>query len=79
MKDTTQCVQEGDFVLPESAAILRYLATSHDQARHWYPTDAQRRARIDAALDWQHSTVRAGEARLVSSHPAASQHNTAAC
>lgn len=60
-------------MLPESAAILRYLATTHDAARHWYPPDTRRRARIDAALDWQHSTVRAGEARLVSGRAAARQ------
>jgi glutathione S-transferase len=65
-------------VLPESAAMLRYLASTHDTARHWYPPDARRRAQIDAALDWQHSTVRAGEARLVSGRPAASDLNSTA-
>ena len=70
---TFQREQEGDFVLPESAAILRYLASTHDTARQWYPPDARRRARIDAALDWQHSTVRAGEARLVRDRLAANQ------
>jgi glutathione S-transferase len=58
--------QDASFALPESAAILRYLATTRNKTRHWYPSDAQQRARVDAALDWQHSTVRAGEAKLVS-------------
>lgn len=58
-------MQESHFALPESAAILRYLATTRDVPHHWYPPDARQRARVDAALDWQHANVRAGEARLV--------------
>ena len=30
-------VQDGDFTLPESAAILRYLTGSADVPDHWYP------------------------------------------
>mmetsp|Transcript_20988 Transcript_20988/g.63164 ORF Transcript_20988/g.63164 Transcript_20988/m.63164 type:complete len:237 (+) Transcript_20988:148-858(+) len=59
------CLQEGEFVLPESAAILRYLAATHPVPSHWYPEDARGRARVDAALDWQHANVRGGAARLV--------------
>jgi hypothetical protein len=29
-------------------------------ADNWYPADAQRRACVDAAMDWHHSTVRRG-------------------
>ena len=48
----TLLLQEGDFVLPESAAILRYLCNSRHAADHWYPADAKKRAGVDAALDW---------------------------
>ena len=48
----THLLQEGDFVLPESAAILRYLCNSRHAADHWYPADPKKRARVDAALDW---------------------------
>ena len=33
-------VQEGTFVLPESASILRYLATTKEVPDHWYPSKA---------------------------------------
>jgi len=33
-------VQEGTFVLPESASILRYLATTSEVPDHWYPRKA---------------------------------------
>lgn len=33
----TMCSQDGDFVLPESAAILRYLASTAHVPDHWYP------------------------------------------
>ena len=114
--------QEGNFRLPESAAILRYLATTHKAcsdhiaslipcfasrqlhwggwlqmqapvvscacfgspgrrgrsallltssltaiggacmqvADNWFPADAQRQARVNAALDWHHSSIRRG-------------------
>ena len=38
-------IKDGDFLLGESHAILRYLATSRDVADHWYPTDPKKRAR----------------------------------
>ena len=34
-------VQEGTFVLPESASILRYLATTKEVPDHWYPSKAR--------------------------------------
>eukprot|EP00891_Asterochloris_glomerata_P002304 jgi/Astpho2/2304/Aster-x0526 len=59
------CLKEGDFVLPESAAILRYLCNSRHAADHWYPSDPKKRARVDAVLDWYHGNVRAGAAALL--------------
>lgn len=52
------CLQEDQFVLPESAAILRYLADSRGTADHWYPKALQHRARVDSALDWYHGNIR---------------------
>lgn len=72
-----ECLQEGDFVLPESAAILRYLATTRSVPSHWYPSDLRKRARVDAALDWQHANVRAGEAKLVRPHTRSSTRSPA--
>ena len=44
---------QGDFVLSESHAILRYLCQQH-RLEHWYPTDTQQRAMVDQWLDWAH-------------------------
>jgi glutathione S-transferase len=43
-------LEDGDFVLTECAAILRYLADQHAPAV--YPKDARARARVDERLDW---------------------------
>ena len=64
------CLLETDdsgetFNLPESCAILRYLCASGSVPGHWYPTEARARARVDAALDWHHSTLRRGASTLV--------------
>lgn len=31
-------MQEKDFILPESAAIMRYIATTKGVPDHWYPS-----------------------------------------
>lgn len=41
---------EGDFCLPESSAILKYLASRFDLPE--YPKDLKERAKVDAAMDW---------------------------
>lgn len=41
---------DGDFVLTESSAILRYLAGKIRSP--WYPEDARARARVDELLAW---------------------------
>ena len=59
------CLREADgFALPESSAILKYLADRHRRrvADHWYPVDLRSRARVNAALDWYHGTIRKGAA-----------------
>lgn len=43
-------LEDGDFRLTESAAILRYLADKVDSPA--YPKDLRERARVNEALDW---------------------------
>lgn len=43
-------LEEDDFRLPESSAILKYLASRFDCPE--YPKDLKQRARVDAAMDW---------------------------
>jgi glutathione S-transferase len=43
-------LEDGDFVLTESAAILRYLADKVDSPA--YPKDLRRRARVNEMMDW---------------------------
>ena len=43
-------LEDEDFVLTESSAILRYLATKHGSPM--YPTDLRQRARVDEFMAW---------------------------
>ncbi|XP_041643641.1 glutathione S-transferase theta-1a [Cheilinus undulatus] len=52
-------MKDGDFILTESIAILKYLAQKHSVADHWYPADLQQRARVNEYLSWQHMNTRA--------------------
>ncbi len=52
-------IEEGDFVLWESNAIVRYLAARHAPDSALYPTDLQARARADKWMDWTSSTIAA--------------------
>ncbi|CAD7696504.1 unnamed protein product [Ostreobium quekettii] len=58
---------DGDFTLPESAAIMAYLAQKHRGLvpDHWYPEDIRERAKVDSLLHWWHTTVRFGASSLV--------------
>ena len=47
------CIEDGDFVLTEVSAILKYLADKHDLAV--YPKDLKKRARVNEAMDWFNS------------------------
>jgi len=46
-------IQDGDFVMWESHAIIRYLANRYDTQAGLYPDAAQARARVDQWMDWQ--------------------------
>jgi glutathione S-transferase len=46
-------IREGDFVLTEAAAILRYLANKTGSDA--YPSEPQARARVDEVIDWFNS------------------------
>jgi glutathione S-transferase len=48
---------DGDFVLWESNAIVRYLAASYG-AEPWYPADERRRATANQWMDWALGTLR---------------------
>jgi glutathione S-transferase len=58
---------DGDLALPESAAILSYLAAKYHTPAHWCPPSSQlkQRALFDAAMAWWHGTIRAGSMALV--------------
>ena len=52
-------LKDGDTVVWESAAVLRYLATAYGSAPFW-PEDAGARARIDMWAEWAKNSVAAG-------------------
>lgn len=80
-KSQVPLLVDGALQLPESAAIMCYLAAVYGLPHEWAPplggrspgssdsatgdAAAQRRARFDAALAWQHTTIRLGCTRLV--------------
>jgi len=43
-------LEDGDFRLTESSAILKYLASKHDLPS--YPKDLKKRAKVDEMMDW---------------------------
>lgn len=49
-------IQDGDFTLWESNAIIRYLASSYNGTK-LYPTGAKVKARVDQWIDWQASDL----------------------
>ncbi len=48
-------LEDGDFRLPESSAILKYLAARFDCPE--YPKDLKQRAKVDAAMDWTNTLL----------------------
>ncbi|XP_037387267.1 glutathione S-transferase theta-2 [Pygocentrus nattereri] len=57
-------IEHGGFVLTESDAILKYLATVYDVPEHWYPREPLQRARVDEYTAWHHSNTRPHAARV---------------
>ncbi|HET7728634.1 MAG TPA: glutathione S-transferase [Usitatibacter sp.] len=45
-------LEDGDFALPESNAIVRYLA-AREKAAHLWPEGLRERARVDRWMEWQ--------------------------
>lgn len=55
---------EDDFILTESDAIMKYLATRYDVPEHWYPRQPKRRARVDEYTAWHQTNTRPHAARV---------------
>jgi len=51
-------LDDNGFTLSESHAILRYLCTTKNVAKNWYPEDPKKRAQIDAYLEWHNTNIR---------------------
>jgi glutathione S-transferase len=54
-------LEDDDFVLWESNAIVRYLTTRYKPESGLYPEDPRSRADVDRWLDWQLSTLQPAE------------------
>ena len=48
-------LEDGDFVLTESSAILKYIADKFDSPA--YPKDLKKRARVNERMDWVNSNL----------------------
>nr|AYG85510.1 glutathione S-transferase theta [Andrias davidianus] len=57
-------LKDGDFTLAESIAILLHLARKYNTPDHWYPSDLEKRAKVDEYLSWQHTAVRANGSKV---------------
>ncbi|KPP65684.1 Glutathione S-transferase theta-1-like [Scleropages formosus] len=63
MQQVPVMVDKG-FVLTESDAILKYLATNYNVPEYWYPRDPERRARVDEYTVWHHTNIRPPAAKV---------------
>lgn len=53
------CIVDDGFALAETPAILLYLAGRYPTvAEHWYPRDAEQKARVDEYISWHHQNTR---------------------
>lgn len=55
-------IQDNDFTLFESEAILKYLCATQSLPDHWYPKEQKARSKIDEYLAWHHTALRMGAA-----------------
>ncbi|CAL8248059.1 unnamed protein product [Merluccius merluccius] len=55
---------DNGFVLTESVAILKYLVTKYSIPQHWYPSQAERRAKVDEYISWHHTNTRPHTAKV---------------
>mmetsp|Transcript_21243 Transcript_21243/g.24683 ORF Transcript_21243/g.24683 Transcript_21243/m.24683 type:complete len:227 (-) Transcript_21243:162-842(-) len=51
-------IKDGELVLAEGHAIMRYLCNSQKVEENWYPADPKERALVDWYLDWHHFNIR---------------------
>ncbi|CAI5942516.1 unnamed protein product [Closterium sp. NIES-64] len=58
-------LDDNGFKLNESHAILKYVVASRPCDDSWYPRDVQKRARVDALLDWHHTNTRRNTVGIV--------------
>jgi len=57
-------LKDGDYVLWESHAIMRYLCNKYSDGTTLYPSSPQERGKVDQWLDWKHGFLRAGGAGI---------------
>ncbi|XP_062895268.1 glutathione S-transferase theta-2 isoform X2 [Mobula hypostoma] len=57
-------IVDNGFILTESVAILKYLATKYNVPQFWYPQDVFQRAKVDEYMAWQHANVRFHAAKV---------------
>ncbi|KAG9487424.1 hypothetical protein GDO78_007330 [Eleutherodactylus coqui] len=57
-------LKDGDFTMGESNAIILYLVRKFKTPDHWYPSDLQKRARVDEYLAWHLTNTRPGTYKL---------------
>ncbi|XP_064612781.1 glutathione S-transferase theta-1-like [Liolophura sinensis] len=57
-------IDNNQFVLTESVAILKYLCVKYNVADHWYPRDLQAQVRVDEYMSWHHLGLRIAAASL---------------
>uniref|UniRef100_A0A670ZVT1 glutathione transferase n=1 Tax=Pseudonaja textilis TaxID=8673 RepID=A0A670ZVT1_PSETE len=62
-KETTRVkkvpiLKDDTFILSEGTAILLYLSRKYNTPDHWYPSDLQKRAKVDEYLSWHQATIR---------------------
>ncbi|KAL7983203.1 hypothetical protein Chor_000065 [Crotalus horridus] len=51
-------LKDETFVLAEGTAILLYLSRKYNTPDHWYPSDLQKRAKVDEYLSWHQANIR---------------------